>query len=305
MSQSVLLHARCTCLAPLAFDAGDSNFYRYVANNSPNVTDPTGLAGVADQPKVTPRSIRILSHNKEPDGGGFGKTPKLGPLVGEDYAKYAFVVHILTDSDKESDIMALKIEQRIWKLNITTPREGVTFGGELGKNKKRNAIMDINGSQKFISDEAAAKALDFWKKEPTDFWKSMYPDVTTSKKDVGKEAKNNTFRYWLLDPDFRLGPDEKHKNGVVRLFPEGNLISYVDSPGFEGISAKDSIDSMQKMAIEIKATGTDGTTITARFKVEIEFKSDGKTWSVKGAPKVSPPEIESNDRGKSFFKPKE
>lgn len=50
MSRSTLLRpsrkARAQCYIrclPLAFDAGDSNFYRYVGNNPTNATDPRGL----------------------------------------------------------------------------------------------------------------------------------------------------------------------------------------------------------------------------------------------------------------------
>ena len=34
---------RTSCQDPLGFDAGDSNFYRYVTDNPTNATDPTGL----------------------------------------------------------------------------------------------------------------------------------------------------------------------------------------------------------------------------------------------------------------------
>jgi hypothetical protein len=35
---------------PLAFDAGDANFYRYVGNNPTNLTDPSGLQSVQPNP---------------------------------------------------------------------------------------------------------------------------------------------------------------------------------------------------------------------------------------------------------------
>ena len=41
---------------PLAFDAGDSNFYRYVQNNPTNATDPSGLKLIIGDKTMPPPS---------------------------------------------------------------------------------------------------------------------------------------------------------------------------------------------------------------------------------------------------------
>ena len=273
---------------PMSFAAGDSNLYRTVGNDVTNATDPTGLA------ETNPSAIFVIAHNKKMDG--FGGVPKLGPIAGQDQAKWGFFVQIIRAPGDKGDPKDIKTEQRIWMLATATPRMGSGAEKTLRGNSL-NSLWDAQGVSQ-ISDAAAEKALATWSKDG--FWEKMFPDATTIKKDTGKKQEEGQFQSWLLDP---VHAYDAKKNPTGRVRVVGPTLQYVDNPGFRELPASDYTKVSLRVAVQVTASGPDGT-VTAQFWVTVRFKSDGKTWSVDGDPTGSPVDIATKDRGNTWRRKK-
>lgn len=151
MSRSAQLRsstkASIRCL-PLAFDAGDANFYRYVGNNPTNATDPSGLYQ---------RDIR------------FGMTQFMALAVGippmdsyriaaadqytDDYPQTSPMPFL---GDLEHDLQQVEGARIRWKYHFRTSSAEVFNKGVVRNSPEANQIVDDAIKQKVNPSDAVA-----------------------------------------------------------------------------------------------------------------------------------------------------
>ena len=267
---------------PIYFASKDPLLYRYVFNNVVNHVDPSGL-------DVCITSITVTTKGPEPHPkfALVHDIKKLGMAAGGTTFSYRFVVRVkATVSGGDTILKKATVVQRI--LDVTN----------LGVNG--NAIAQ------WVTCKKYGKRHELKRPEEDHIW-NAYRDAY-----LKLSVDNPNDPLWQdLSDDILIAPHERPTEDVFLNQP--NEIVWEDAAGWNALrlgnnvrpSTLDptSLDTVASLvAFRVDATGTDGVTVTARFKFHQEGVSGRKSWSAAtGYPIVQPGDLDENKNGEHVW----